>query len=43
MVGTPRQQFEEGLTILEWYAYMDVRGQHKYVKGYLVSADLQLS
>ena len=28
VVGTPRQQFEEGLTVQEWYAYMDVRGQY---------------
>ena len=28
VVGTPREQFEEGLTVLEWHAYMDVIGQH---------------
>ena len=28
VVGTPREQFEEGLAVLEWHAYMDVRGQH---------------
>ena len=28
VVGTPREQFEKGLTLLEWYAYMDVIGQH---------------
>ena len=28
VVGTPREQFEEGLTVGEWHAYMDVIGQH---------------
>ena len=28
VVGTPRQQFEEGLTVGEWHAYMDVIGQY---------------
>ena len=28
VVGTPREQFEEGLTVGEWHAYMDVRGQY---------------
>ena len=29
VVGTPREQFEEGLTVGEWHAYMDLIGQHK--------------
>ena len=28
VVGTPREQFEEGLTVIEWHACMDVRGQY---------------
>ena len=29
VVGTPREQFEEGLTVGEWHAYIDVViGQH---------------
>ena len=28
VVGTPREQFEKGLTVEEWLAYMDVIGQH---------------
>ena len=24
VVGTPRERFEEGLTVQEWHAYMDV-------------------
>ena len=28
VVGTPREQFEEGLTVQEWHAYMDVIGQY---------------
>ena len=28
VVGTPREQFEEGLTVGEWHAYMDIIGQH---------------
>ena len=42
VVGTPREQFEEGLTVLEWHAYMDVIGQHNmyiYMICYLISAD----
>ena len=28
VVGTPREQFEAGLTVAEWHGYMDVIGQH---------------
>ena len=27
LVGTPREQYEQGLTAEEWFADMDVRGQ----------------
>ena len=43
MTGTPREQFEDGLTVGEWHAYMDVIGQHNmyiYIICYLISADI---